>query len=131
MDTLLYSVLRGEPDHLHLKSDRISCDGRYLSPPHLLGLTNPVAPVLSLLVIVRVEVQVVQYHLESDFYTTYKYVRGNSLPEVLHNNSDLIKLPVLFDQKRDVWPVGCSSSFFLGTPYWLGPQDIEGLNSRC
>ena len=66
MDALLYSVLGGESYHLHLNQDEISCDmlGGFWLVTHLLGLTNPVAPVLSLLVIVRVEVQVVQYHLK-------------------------------------------------------------------
>ena len=67
MDALLYCILRGEPNHLHL-------DERYINTRlmwqlwciYLFCLTNPVTPILGLLVIVGVEVKVMQDHLEKN-----------------------------------------------------------------
>ena len=65
MDALLYCILRGEPYHLHLDEHYINA--RLLLQfwcTYLFCLTDPVTPVLCLLVIVGVEVKVMQDHLD-------------------------------------------------------------------
>ena len=114
VDALLNCILWGEPDHLHLIESGIlklstwkisAFDANSKPCLYLLGLANPVAPVLCLLIIIRVEVQVVQDHLKTECLTTSCYFLGARKQHINFETyffSNVIVL--LFCKDRHVYP---------------------------